>query len=532
MERLRGIMKMFKKKVHSEDAQVTTGKKKKKLKKRYIVLGVVAIFIVGSIVSSGLSASVPTPVTVRTVETGTLSETLDTSGIVESEEIKNYFAKVNGEVQALNAEIGTSIKAGENLLSYNVEQMERDVKLATLEMTATSYGIDASITSMNYAQQKAAEAAKDYEDAVKYVEHYSTCVNNIKGDLTKASQAAAAVEELSLELKEQQGKLEQKPNSEKIQKKIKSLQKELDDATKEVKKYDTVALQAALETCSADLAAYEGLKAQYETQKEGDPAYHNQLAQQATLKQANNIQKSATTEELEEARTGVKAEFDGIITEVSVVEGQTVAQGTPLFTVANDKKVKVSIEVSKYDLAKIAVGQQAKIVINNNEYEGTVAKIDRFAHTNVSGASVLGADIHINNPDENIYLGIEGKVSIQTAEVADAILIPMECINADTEGDFCYVVEDGVIVRKNVEIGISSDEYSEVLSGLQVGEQVISQVSGELAEGMKVTPIADINDEQSASTEEKTENEDSTSEETEKTENDGSVTDESQSENQ
>ena len=61
---------------------------------------------------------------------------------------------------------------------------------------------------------------------------------------------------------------------------------------------------------------------------------------------------------------------------------------------------------------------------------------------------------------------------------------------------------------------------------------MISQVSGELAEGMKVTPIADINDEQSASTEEKTENEDSTSEETEKTENDGSVTDESQSENQ
>ena len=60
-----------------------------------------------------------------------------------------------------------------------------------------------------------------YEDAVKYVNHYSTCVNNIKGDLTKASQAAAAVEEISLELKKQQGKLEQKPNSEKIQKKIK-----------------------------------------------------------------------------------------------------------------------------------------------------------------------------------------------------------------------------------------------------------------------------------------------------------------------
>ena len=171
------------------------------------------------------------------------------------------------------------------------------------------------------------------------------------------------------------------------------------------------------------------------------------------------------------------------------MEGQTVAQGTPLFTIANEKQVKVAIEVSKYDLARIAVNQQAKIVINNKEYEGYVAKIDRFAHTNASGASVLSADIHISNPDENIYLGIEGKVSIQTAEVKDVILIPMECINADTEGDFCYVVENGIIVRKNVEIGVSSDEYSEVLSGLKEGEQVVSQVSGELVEGMKVTPM-------------------------------------------
>lgn len=480
---------MFKKKVQSEDTQVTNAKKKKKLKKRYVVLAVIAVMVVGSIVSSGMSASGPTPVTVKTVEVGNLTETLDTSGIVESEEVKSYFAQVNGEIMTLKAELGTSVKTGENLLLYNVEKMERDAQLASLEMTATSYGIDASITSMNYAQQKAAEAAKNYDDAVKYVNHYSSCVNNVKAELTKASQAAAEVETISLELQKQQAKLEKKPNSEKIQKKIKALQKDLTAATKEAEKYDTIALQATLETCSADLAAYETLKAQYEAQKEGDPAYSEQLAQQATLKQVNSIQKATTTEDLEVAKGGVNADFDGIITEVSVVEGQTVGQGTPLFTIANDKMVKVSIEVSKYDLAKISLNQSAKIIINNQEYEGYVAKIDRFAHTNASGASVLGADIHINNPDENIYLGIEGKVNIQTAEVKDAVLIPMECINADTEGDFCYVVENGVIVRKNVEIGISSDEYSEVLSGLKEGEQVVAQVSGDLVEGMKVTPV-------------------------------------------
>lgn len=483
---------MFKKKVQGEDTQVeVTPKKKKKIKKRYIVLGLVAVLVVGSIISNGMSANMPTPVMVRTVEVGDLTQTLDTSGTVESEEVKNYFAQVNGEIQTLNAELGTSIKAGENLLTYNVEKMERSAKQAELEATATDYGIDASITTMNHSQKKATEAAKDYEDAVKYVNHYSACVTNVKEELTKASQAAAKVESISAELATQQAKLQEKPNSEKIQKKVKSLEKDLKAAKKEAAKYDTAALQASLETCSADLAAYESLKAQYEAQKEADPSYNSQLAQQAALKQANSIQKEATTEDLEAARNGVNAEFDGIITEVAVVEGQTVAQGTPLFTIANEKQVKVSIEVSKYDLSKIAVDQQAKITINNKEYEGYVAKIDRFAHDNKSGASVLSADIHINNPDENIYLGIEGKVSIQTGEVKDAILIPMECINADMEGDFCYVVEDGVIVRRNVEIGISSDEYSQIISGLKEGEQVVSQVSTDIVEGLNVTPIDD-----------------------------------------
>ena len=482
---------MFKKKVQSDDTQEVTGKKKKKFKKRYLVVGIVAILVVGSILSKGMASSMPIPVMVRTVEVGDLAQTLDTSGNVESEEVKNYFAQVNGEIQTLNAELGTSVKTGENLLTYDVTKMEQAAKLASLEAEATGYGIEASVTTMNHSQKKAVEAAKDYEDAVKYVNHYSACVTSIKEDLTKASQAAAEIQSISEDLVAQQAKLKEKPDSEKLQNKVKNLEKELKAAKKEAAKYDTAALQASLETCSADLAAYESLKAQYEAQKEADPSYNSQLAQQAALKQANNIQKEATTEDLEIARNGVNAEFDGIITEVSVVEGQTVAQGSPLLTIANENKVKVAIEVSKYDLAKIALDQKATITINNKEYEGYVAKIDRFAHTNQSGASVLSADIHINNPDDNIYLGIEGKVSIQTAEVKDALLLPMECINTDTEGDFCFVVENGVIVRRNVEIGISSDEYSQVISGIKEGDQVVSQVSADIEEGISVTVVDD-----------------------------------------
>lgn len=483
---------MFKKKtknIEEMDTTVSNKKTKKKFKKRYIVIGALVLIIAVNTISGVVAGSKPITVDVRTVTKGELSQTLDTSGTVESEEVKRYFAKTSGQIETLNVTLGATVKAGESLLTYDVAKLEKQVKQAELEMQASNYGIDAAITSLNHSQAKAAEAAKDYDEAVKYVQHYTDCVNDVKGELTKASQAVQKVESLTAKLTEAQKSLAEKPNNEKRQKKVKDLTKELKTATKEAENYDVAALNASLEVCSADLAAYESLKAQYEATKETDPSIHNQRAQQSALKEANQLSKEQTQESLSLAKEGVTADFDGIVTAITAVEGMSVTEGMELFTIANDKQVKVSIEVSKYDLPKIALNQRATIEINNKEYEGYVAKIDRFAHANASGASVLSADIHIDNPDENIYLGIEGKVSIKTADVADVILVPMECINSDTEGDFCYVVENNIVVRKDVEIGISSDEYTQVLSGLKEGEQVIAVVTSDISEGMEVTPM-------------------------------------------
>ncbi|MBR1693153.1 MAG: efflux RND transporter periplasmic adaptor subunit [Lachnospiraceae bacterium] len=481
---------MFKKKDKNQQVEaVNTGKKKKKFKKRYVVLAVLVIAIIAAAANNRMAADRPVSVMVKTVGTGDLTQTLDVSGTVESEETKIYFANTSAQIQSLNAELGGTVKKGDSLLTYNVDKLERTAKQAELEAKASDYGIDAAVTTLNYSQQKAAQAAKDYEDAVKYVNHYSAMVTSIKEDLLKASQAAEKVKSLTSELSDAQKKLQQKPNSEKLQNKVKELTSDLKEANKEVAKYDVTALNASLETCSADLAAYESLKAQYEAQKEADPSISSQRSQQSTLREVNELAKQQTEESIETAREGVVADFDGIVTSVGAVEGMTVMEGTELFTVASDKQVKVSIEVSKYDLQKLAVGQRAEITINNQEYEGYVAKIARFAHVTQSGSSVLSADIHIDNPDDNIYLGIEGKVHIQTASAENTLLLPMECINADAKGDFCYVVENGVLVRKDVEIGISSDEYSQILSGLDEGAQVVSVVTADLTEGMNVVAV-------------------------------------------
>ena len=145
--------------------------------------------------------------------------------------------------------------------------------------------------------------------------------------------------------------------------------------------------------------------------------------------------------------------------------------------------------MTKYDLEKLAVGQKATVNVSGHEYEGEIVKIDRMATTNNSGTAVVGAEVRINNPDEYIYLGIEAKVEIYTESASQILVLPVECVNADKEGDFVYTVESGVVVKKSVITGISSDTYIEIKEGLAEGEQVITSVTTGIEEGMPVTAI-------------------------------------------
>ena len=64
------------------------------------------------------------------------------------------------------------------------------------------------------------------------------------------------------------------------------------------------------------------------------------------------------------------------------------------------------------------------------------------------------------------------------------VVLPSEVVNIGKEGSFCYVLENGVITKKDITTGISSDEYVEVLDGIKEGDEVIRDL-GSLEEGMQ-----------------------------------------------
>ena len=196
---------------------------------------------------------------------------------------------------------------------------------------------------------------------------------------------------------------------------------------------------------------------------------------------------SASVEELlKKGRQGILAEFDGIITKADLTEGTPAAQGMELVTVSSNREVAVRATVSKYDFGKLKEGQKATVTIGNNEYKATVDSISKVAQTNEKGSPVITCEVKLDNPDDNVFLGVEAKVSIVTAEEKGVLTVPTESVNTGKDGTFCYILQDGVVTKCDVTTGVNSADETEVRSGLKEGDTVIEELPEGVEEGSEV----------------------------------------------
>ena len=248
---------------------------------------------------------------------------------------------------------------------------------------------------------------------------------------------------------------------------------------------DTTALENQLEQASNDLAELQSKLSSEEAAAEADPGALTK-EEKEKMEITNNLSEldqMSAKELVQAAKKGISADFNGVISKVSVVEGSTTALGTELFTLQNMDNIDVNVNISKYDYYKVKEGQKAEITLAGKTYEGEVKSVSHIATQNEKGASLISADVKILNPDEDVFIGVDAKVTIQAEKADNVIVLPAEVVNIGKEGSFCYVLENGVITRRDITTGISSDDYVEITDGLAEGDEVIRDL-GNLEEGM------------------------------------------------
>lgn len=167
------------------------------------------------------------------------------------------------------------------------------------------------------------------------------------------------------------------------------------------------------------------------------------------------------------------AEFTGILTDINVEEGALVPAGTKLFTIEDDNDILVSMLAAQNDMDKISVSQNVEITLNDKEYKGTIHRISAMA-VPASGKPKIVVDVKVSKPDKNILPGEEAEVEIYTQSKESVVVVPVEAIYSNADHDFVYVLEDSKVLRKTVEVGITSKSFTEITDGLVVGDIVIT----------------------------------------------------------
>ena len=182
--------------------------------------------------------------------------------------------------------------------------------------------------------------------------------------------------------------------------------------------------------------------------------------------------------EAELDKTIITASFDGIVAAVYIREGQqlsTMTYANPAICVIDPSEIKLSGVIDEIDVPKVKLGQEAIIVLDalpDKEVKGRVTFISP-ASTVQAGVVFYKTTITLENPDEELKDGMSATAEIILEQHDDVLLIPNRAIQGSLEKPWVEVVTNGQIEERQISMGLSDGMYTEVLSGLEEGEEVV-----------------------------------------------------------
>ncbi len=186
--------------------------------------------------------------------------------------------------------------------------------------------------------------------------------------------------------------------------------------------------------------------------------------------------------------SSVHAPFSGRITGIDVEVGKEVQRGQSLFDVADINTSRVSLSLSESDVARIAEGWEGSIRVGGVILPGTVTYISPEITHGSDGAAV---EVHVALQEipGNLRLGATATVEFQFERRENIPYLPRGAYLTSGEYSFVYVIDGDTAVRRDVSFGQHDGDFIEVISGLEVGEEIITTSYEEFKDKPEITVI-------------------------------------------
>ena len=456
-----------------------------KHKKLMIGTGIAVIAAVGGVT---VTASAGTAIKTATAYTGQLNCELELNGKVESLQKKTYYAQIAGKIGSVNVKEGDLIKKGDLLISYDAEDLTLAQTLTELDVAADQGGYDGS-------KQSGGRVAGLYGQAKNSIAELDQQITTTEAVIVMTRQA---LNDRQSELNLRGAQLEadlaccvvgKDDDPEEVQKSRERIQKELSKNTYDrTNDPEIIKKQEELKYLEYLMASYKEKKSVMESQKAATQLNlqtKGEKEQIEAVKAADDLVNESKLADYREAQSGIRADFDGVVTKLSVSEGASVTAGKELVEIQSVDEAAVACYVNKYDIINIEEGQSASAHIKNKDYTCHVSRIEKKTSEDNTTPGIR-VELKIDDPDNDIILGIESKAKVQTAMLAYALLIPTDVICSDDDGDYVFVVRENKAEKRIVEVGVRNDDMAQIQKGLSEGEVVGWDEASELADGQKV----------------------------------------------
>ena len=205
-----------------------------------------------------------------------------------------------------------------------------------------------------------------------------------------------------------------------------------------------------------------------------------------------SAQKSVAQMRAQVAKTVIRAPFSGTIDEVFVERGQVVAPSPQgLMRIVNLSNMYVSTTVPETYIGKLKPGTEVDVFLTSlgKTYKGKVRQVANFI--NPSNRS-FGIEVSVPNPDNLLRPNQVAKLKIIDYTTNNAIVVPTNVVQEDGEHNkFVFIAtnvngKSGVAKKVLVKVGKSSNNVTEILSGLAANDVIITEGVNNIADGMKL----------------------------------------------
>jgi HlyD family secretion protein len=388
-----------------------------KKKKYFIATGVIVIiFIIASLLLGGQTDQ-PEASKVRL---GSIKKTVEETGTVFSKRVNTFYSDMSQRVETLNVSVGDRVKKGDIILVYENNY--------DLEIERANKQIEAITASYNESVKGA-----DFQEISNLKLNISTIETNLNFARSNLEKIKTLYENNAIS----QVEYDEAKNN------VAILENQLQEANNNYSKI--------IQGVSANV------KKEYEAQID-------EVMIQIKILEKNMEQAS------------VKAEFDGVITELNVHQGSMTQAGVPTVEIQDDKNLGIYVEVLAEDAIEVTKGMAFNIIDEDEVIkELQVNRVYPKAQAKISDLGVEQKRVRIEADldDADYKLGSEVDVEIVLKEKNNVLLVDKDAVYEKDNIKYVTVLSGKNEIETEITTGIEDDKYVEVLSGLSENDTVL-----------------------------------------------------------